>query len=186
MQSKALALCLVSFLVSSISILVNANWYLLNVVYLSMYLAIYLIDIIISTALHEGAHFEALASTGFEVGDITVHRIGNVSFSIKNSDNMTVEQNYVVSCAPFVNGKHIAIEGIFLVLLVLLNIYAWFPLNALLAFFTALSALSFIASICALNVIKSKKTSGICISIAKITSREDIEDIVTWNKLSHN
>jgi hypothetical protein len=147
------------------------------------YLSIFVFGIIVTNALHESAHFNELDTLGYEIGNVVVHRIGNVSFSIINQENMTTEQNYIVSKAPFAKISHLAIHAFLLVLLILTNIMLAFPLNLLVSFLTLLATMDFAANVCALHIARAQKVSGICVTIARATSQEDIEDILAWNKL---
>ncbi len=188
LQAKQSSSLIISVLILMISLLYSiANLSLLSVsfVLFGTYLFIFVFGIIVTNALHESAHFDELDTLGYEIGKIAVHRIGNVSFSIIDQENMTPEQNYVVSKAPFAKISHLAIHAFLLVLLILTNIMLAFPLNLLVIFLTLLAILDFAANVCAIHIIRTQKISGICTTIAHITSQEDIDDILAWNRLVH-
>jgi len=183
LKSKSLILFLTLVLLcSTIGLLLIYNIILILTFYSSLYFLVFLISMSVGTAFHESAHFSILHDLGFEIDNITAHRIGDVSFRIIDMENLTSDQGYQVAKAPFVRKSQYILDTSMLIILVILNLSAPLPLNIFLAFFTCLVILSIIANMCAYIVIRKKKQSGLVVSIARTTSRGDLDEIVEWNR----
>ncbi|TFF95677.1 hypothetical protein EU546_02850 [Candidatus Thorarchaeota archaeon] len=174
-------------LVVSISLRLIASHVMIETFLLaSVYVLILLLTMAASTAIHESAHFTALEELDMAISRIRAHRIGNVSFHIDESDEMTQGEIYQVASVPYRTHMQYGLEGSTLGILVILNLLMPLPLNLMFAVMTVLVALQFLGGLCGCLVVKEEKTEGICVALAKITSKEDIEDIVAWNRRNTN
>jgi len=183
-QSKVMILFLVILLIGYFSQMsINLAWTFDYLFYSSTYFIICLSSIAFTTAIHEKGHIEKLKELGYKPTNFKVHRIGDVSFSIENMDQMSIDEAYQNASAPFLIPIAYFSEIVFLTVLIVVNIVSPFPLNLVLLCFTLSAIVGLIGSFCALSVIRQRKTSGICVRLARaVTSRGDIDEIVTWNK----
>ncbi|MGY5873017.1 MAG: hypothetical protein RTV72_12280 [Candidatus Thorarchaeota archaeon] len=183
-QSKALVLFLV-VLVISYFIRINFawSWIFEYLIYGSIYFTVFLFAIALTTSIHERGHITKLKELGYRAINLKVNRIGDVSFWIENMDQMSADEVYQNATAPFLNPISYGSEIISLLILVVTNIISPFPLNLVLFVFTLLAFVYLIGSFCALSIIRKRKTSGYCVKLARIiTSRGDIDEIISWNK----
>ncbi len=183
-QSKAIVLFLVILFISYFGrVNISWSWIFEYSFYGSIYFTIYLFAIALTTAMHERGHVVKLKELGYDVTKLRVHRVGNVSFWVENMDQMSADEVYQNAAAPFLNPISYGSEIISLLILVVTNILSPFPLNLVLFAFTLLAFVSLVGSFCALSIVRKRKTSGFCVKLARtITSRGDIDEIVSWNK----
>ncbi|MHA1286602.1 MAG: hypothetical protein ACTSW7_01705 [Candidatus Thorarchaeota archaeon] len=183
-QSKAIVLFLVVLVISYFGrMTITWSWIFEHLIYGSIYFTFYLFSIALTTAMHERRHIVKLKELGFEATAFRVHRIGNMSFRIDNMDQMSADDVYQNAVSPFLTPTSYGSELICFLILVVLNIITPFPLDLVLFAFTLLALVHLVGSFCALSIIHKRKTSGLCVKLARtITSRGDIDEIVSWNK----
>ena len=184
-QSKSLTVFLLIFTISGVSrTFLASSWIFDFILYGSVYFIIYLLFIALANALHEKGHIKKLQELGYHAMNFQAHRIGDVSFSIENIEKMSADEAYQVASAPFLLPTFYTIEFVSLLLLLGISILSPFPLDIILLATTGLISVSFLGSLCALIVIQKSLISGSCVWFARtVTSRGDIDDIVTWNTM---
>lgn len=183
-QSKAIVLFLVVLIISYFGRMnITWSWIFEYLLYGSIYFTFYLFSIALTTAMHERGHIVKLKELGYEVTKFKVHRVGNVSFWIENMDEMSDDEVYLNATSPFLAPISYVSEIITLWLLLMINIISPFPLDLVLFVFTLLASVHLVGSLCALSIVRNRKTSGLCVKLARtVTSRGDIDEIVTWNR----
>jgi hypothetical protein len=182
-QSKFLALFVVTFVISLL-IRMNFTWSLISnyLFYGSGYFIILLFTMALQNAVHERGHISKLKEYGYEATNFKANRIGDVSF--RNIETLSAEEGFQVAASPFLAPISYIIEIISFLILVGINIISPFPLDLLLFLFTSLASISLIGSFCATYVVRKRKTSGLCVRLARtITSRGDIDEIIAWNEM---
>ena len=182
-QSKAVVLFLVVFVISYFCEIYSAwSWIFEYLIYGSIYFIVLLFAMAIQTAVHEREHIMKLEQLGYKASNFTANRIGDVSFSIENMDQMSADESYQNAAAPFLTPTSYIVEIVSLLLLIVIPIISPFPLGLVLFVFTFLALISLVGICCALSVIRKRKTSGLCVRFARtVTSRGDIDEIVSWN-----
>ena len=183
-QSKATALFLVTLSISIIGRMFIAwFWIFEYLFYCSIYFLFFLISIAFITAIHEREHITKLKELGYEAINFKVHRVGDVSFWFENIDRMSADEAYQNATSPFLKPLSYGSEIISILILIMINIDSPFPLSSLLLIFSLLAFIHLVGSFCVFFIIHSRKTSGFCVKLARtITSRGDIDEIVSWNK----
>jgi hypothetical protein len=152
--------------------------------YSAKYFLILVVSMALITAEHEMQHISELNALGYEIDNLQIHRIGSVSFRIRDSTKMTPEERFRVASAPFTAPSQYAGEPIVVILLATINIFVLFPLNIVLIIFTVLAIVSLLANFCCYFIIIKGWTTGLCVGLARaVTSKGDIDEIVNWNKL---
>ncbi len=158
-------------------------WLIDWAIFAALFFLVALVFSAFSTSIHEWSHLAMLEELGFHVDNFVIHRIGNVSFRIKDGDRMTLDEVYRVSRAPFVRPAQYVVDAVGLSILAVIDWFSPFPLNIVLIVFLFLLGIVILGNLCALRVIRSRLVDGLCVSLARsVTSREDIDDIVEWNK----
>lgn len=184
-KSRITLVLLLALTISLIGNLIIETWYFPYLLFGSGYFLAFIATMAMTTAVHEGEHVSKLHELGFTAENFVAHRVGDVSFRIKDVEKLTPEECYQVAIAPYVRIGQYIVEIPFLVLLTIINWYSRFPLNILLFLFTVLGCLHLMANLCAYFVIKTQMSSGFLISFSRaLTSRGDIDDIIAWNKKS--
>lgn len=184
-QSKSLVLLLLVFIISIIGKMNFTPTLTLDILFFgSGYFLFYLLSTILANALHERGHILKLQELGYQAINFKAHRVGNVSFSIENVENMTADETYQVASAPFRQFSFYITEFISLLTLVGISLISPFLLDIFLLAITGLISISFLGSLCAFVTIQKQLASGFCVKLARtVTSRGDIDDIVTWNTM---
>ncbi|MGY5859425.1 MAG: hypothetical protein RTU63_08640 [Candidatus Thorarchaeota archaeon] len=185
-QSKAVVLFLVVLAISYLS-RINFVWYWIfeYLIYGSIYFLVFLFAMALQTALHERGHIKKLRELGFEAVDFEVNRIGDVSFRIENMDQMSANEIYQNAASPFLAPTSYVVDSVSLLILLVINFLSPFPLSLVMCVFTILASISLVGSFCAVYTIRMRKTSGLCVKLARtVTSRGDIDEIVAWNKMN--
>ncbi|MBD3159339.1 MAG: hypothetical protein GF309_11165 [Candidatus Lokiarchaeota archaeon] len=182
-SSKSVLAVFVLLTIASLFLRYRIDWFLLDALLIgALYFLTMFVGFAVGTAVHETEHFNVLKRFKIPVTNVVAHRIANVSFHIDCSDEISLEEAYEISAASFRGWKQRIIETVILAILVTLNMLIPFPFNLVLAFLTFLVALQFLGGICGCYLVESQKTEGLCVSLAKTRSGEDIEDIIRWNK----
>lgn len=182
--SRNMMLVLLLVLVASLAgYFLSGIWHFLYAIFGSGYTMSFLAGIAMVTALHESGHVSKLREFRSTEVTLTARRIGDVSFRFENSASLTPEQRYEIAIAPYIETTPYVMEVFFVIFLILVSWYSPFLLNILLFILTALVGLHLLATVCSYLVIKTRRQSGFCVGFSRVlTSRGDMEDIVSWNK----
>ncbi|MGQ4832335.1 MAG: hypothetical protein ACP6IS_00390 [Candidatus Asgardarchaeia archaeon] len=104
---------------------------------------------------------------GFELKRLVVNRIGNVSFSVDNSNNLQFEDQYVITVAPYLHKEQYIAELFVLLCLLTTAISSPYLLNLILLIMSILPIIHFFAVLSTLYVIKTAKTSAFSLLFPK-------------------
>ncbi len=182
-QSKSLTLFLVIFVIGVIGkTAFTPSWIFDFLFFGSVYFIFYLISTILTNTLHERSHIIKLQELGYRATNFKVHRVGDVSFSIEEVERMSAKEVYQVASAPFLRPAVYITELFSLLILIGISTLSPFPLDIFLLVVAGVASISFLGSLCAFIVIQKRMTSGFCVILARtVTSKGDIDEIVTWN-----
>jgi len=175
---KIFALILVA---SAVGRILTENSYFDYSISVSGYFLLFIVSIAMLTAIHERAHATKSQELGFTINDFAAHRIGDVSFHMKEIEKITMEQHYLIAKEPY-RIRYITLEFVPIAFLLILSWYSPLPLNILLTLVTAFASSRLIANFCLYSVIKNKKKAGFCVNFSRRLISSDVDDIVAWNK----